>query len=199
MRIVVSAEQAVSFPLLLRIPAWANDATIAVDNQTETVQQGTFHHLEREWHTSTRITLHLPMSCKTQTRYHNSVTIERGPLVYALKIDEEWRQLRGELPHADWEVLPKSAWNYALEIDREHPERSCKFETYEIGNNPFSPEGAPVAIKVKGRRVPNWTIERNAAGSLPESPVATAEPLKELTLIPYGCTNLRVTEFPTVS
>lgn len=44
--------------------------------------------------------------------------------------------------------------------------------------------------------LPGWTIEHNAAAPLPESPVDSTEPLDELALVPYGCTNLRVSEFP---
>ena len=34
------------------------------------------------------------------------------------------------------------------------------------------------------------------AGEVPVERQTSEEPLEELTLIPYGCTNIRVTEFP---
>jgi hypothetical protein len=137
------------------------------------------------------------MPLRTQRRYHNSVSLQRGPLVYVLKIKDQWKYLKGEKPHADWEVYPASDWNYALVMDTNQPENSVKFKFRSVSQHPFTPEDAPVLAKVKGRRLPRWTIETNAAaGPLPESPVDSNEPLEELTLIPYGCSHLRITEFP---
>ncbi|MBV9468371.1 MAG: glycoside hydrolase family 127 protein [Abitibacteriaceae bacterium] len=198
-KLTVTAQDAMSFPLYLRIPAWANGAQLQVGKGKAVVAKpGTFQRVEHKWHGSTVITLHLPMQPRVERGYHNSVIVERGPLVYSLKIGQDWKHLRRELPFADWEVHPTTPWNYALQIDPQHPAKSLQFGTKPIGDVPFSAEGAPVQAVVKGRRIPAWTLEKNAAAPPPQSPVQTTEPVEELTLIPYGCANLRVTEFPSL-
>jgi uncharacterized protein len=132
---------------------------------------------------------------------NNAVAIERGPLVYALAIDTEWKKIRDRpnLPFDDWEVYPKSPWNYALRLDRIHPEQSVVFKERTVGKAPFSLKGAPMVAEVIGRRVVAWGLEKGASAPPPSSPIASKEPLEELTLVPYGCTDLRVTEFPTLA
>lgn len=56
----------------------------------------------------------------------------------------------------------------------------------------------PVVLKVKGCRVLGWTMKENSADSPPPSPVKSSEPISDLELVPYGCTRLRVSEFPVL-
>jgi len=195
----VQTDAPTAFPLSLRIPAWTQDPAVQLGEGTwAPVQPGAFHVIGREWRDSTTVRLRLPMPVRVERRYNEAVAITRGPLVYSLKVGESWKLLRGEKPHADWEVFPTTPWNYALQIDTGHPETSLAFESRETGECPFSPEGAPIHATVKGRLLPDWELKRDAAAAPPPSPVRSDEALVDLTLIPYGCTNLRVTEFPVL-
>jgi len=202
--ICVTVEKPVRFPLHLRIPAWAKGATLAVEGQRQpALKPGSFFRLEREWQGETRLLLTLPMRPELLRGHHKSVAVARGPLVYALRIGEEWRQVNGdrpehELPHGDWEVYPTTPWNYGLRISEKTLAEDVVFENRPLGDLPFTPEGAPLEARVYGRRLPGWSLRNGSAEETPASPVQSSEPLEPLTLIPYGCTNLRVTEFPVL-
>ncbi|QEH34600.1 hypothetical protein OJF2_31410 [Aquisphaera giovannonii] len=208
----VTTTGAVNFPLRLRIPGWAKgakvtsdvlavgpgSAEVSPDRREIAAEPGRYLELNRTWAKTMKVSLRLPAGPRLYEGDNDSVAVERGPLVYSLSVGAEWRKVKDNPQFADWEVRPTSAWNYALEIDREHPGRSITFEERPIQASPFATEAPAVVARVKGRRLPGWTIEKGAAARPPASPARSEAPEEELTLVPYGCTDLRVTEFPTL-
>ena len=202
LKLAVTVDKAVRFPLVLRVPAWAEGATLQLaDGSKKRLKPGTFQTVEREWKGTVEIGLRFPMKPRTSRRYHGAIAVERGPLVYSLKLGEAWTRVNAdkphrELPHGDFEVRPTTPWNYALLLDETRPETSITFEDRPVGEKPFSPEGAGVVATVKGRRLPGWRLAHGWAAEVPPGRQTSRESMEELTLIPYGCTNIRVTEFP---
>jgi hypothetical protein len=196
----VAPSERMRFPIRLRIPGWVDRAVIR--DETGVISPPSrdgFVVIDREWSGPTELSLEFPSSVRLYHGYNDAVAIRRGPLLYCLGIGAEWRKVKDNPRFADWEVYPTTPWNYALAIDREHPDRSVTIELTK-GNPPrFSPGGSPIVARVKGRRLPGWGIERGAAAPPPMSPVESEAPLEELALVPYGCTDLRITEFPTLS
>ncbi|HRW04812.1 MAG TPA: glycoside hydrolase family 127 protein, partial [Caldilineaceae bacterium] len=200
----VTVAAPVHFPLRLRIPAWAAGATLTVNGQNQVIEKtSVFQTMEQRWQGTTTVELTLPMQPRRITRPQNTVAISRGPLVYALPIGEDWRRIHvdkplRELPHADWEVHPATAWNYALLLANSDLADTIQFTEHPLVSPHFVPDTPPVSATVKGRRMPGWTNENGSAGPLPTGGTAATEPIEQLRLIPYGCTNLRITEFPTI-
>ncbi len=190
------------FPLKLRIPAWAKSARILINGiEQSTPQPGTFVELNRTWNPGDTVTLQFPMSVRATEWFHNSIAIERGPLVYALRIDQSWREEKQTGPSKDWEVFPTTPWNYALLLDPKNASSSFKVVESAIRNQPFNFASPPVTLVTQGRRVPEWQLENDSAGPIPASPLRCQktpcpQQAETVSLIPYGAAKLRITAFP---
>jgi hypothetical protein len=193
------------FPFHLRIPAWTEDANISVNGEAwNGSMEGNIAKINRTWRNGDSVRLKIPMVIKISQWFDFTKTIERGPLVYSLKIGEEFRYKdRGDRYRGFYEVFPKSDWNYALfHADVEEPINSFVVEEMKWnGSYPWNLENVPVTIKARGIRLPEWKL---SPGGLPAFPawwgpreMAPEESIfSEITLVPYGCTTLRITEFP---
>jgi hypothetical protein len=122
--------------------------------------------------------------------------VERGPLVYSLRVGESWHKLKQTGPASDWEVYPTSPWNYGLVVDPKNPAAAFTVKERPMAHQPFSAMDAPVEITAKARRVPQWGLVDDSPGPLPVSPVTSRRVEETVTLVPYGAAKLRITAFP---
>nr|WP_231496780.1 beta-L-arabinofuranosidase domain-containing protein [Prevotella sp. 10(H)] len=203
----------VRFPFHLRIPAWCKSGKVTVNGNLYKEYEGnTIAVIDRKWKDGDKIQLELPMHIQIENWYENSISVIRGPLVYALKIEEKWVEHTIDEPDSIYgetylEVLPQSNWNYGImNFDYDNPA-----EVFEVfidkekvkSNYPWSFANAPIQLKTKAKQIPSWKLYNDMAGPLPYSrmiygPGTNDIPEEKVTLIPYGCTTLRISEFPII-
>ena len=200
-QLTLSVGQATNFPLKLRMPAWCQNPEVKVNGSTQSgMVSGEFYVIDREWSEGDVVTLSFPATIKATDWGNNSVGLERGPLIYSLSIEEDW-QVKSFYDNgfSEFEVFPKSDWNYGLVLDRNDPAANLEVNRSAMTDQPFGE--APISITAKAKRIPEWTMLFNGvqANEPPASPLSSAQPEEEVTLVPYGSRTLRITNFPVIA
>ncbi|MFB9275408.1 beta-L-arabinofuranosidase domain-containing protein [Cohnella cellulosilytica] len=192
--IELTLDRPAEFAIALRVPEWCEGPVVKLNGEEAelSIERG-YANLRREWSDGDRLTLLLPMKTKTVTRNLLAVSVERGPLVYALPIRENWQLLQRREKFHDWEVYPGSPWKYGLPADNEY-----EAVLSDVAYQPFDASNSPVRLKTKGRLVRDWRMEGNNAGTPPMHPNTEGQPTADLELVPYGGAKLRIGEFPTI-
>ena len=215
----------VEFTLTLRIPGWCRKAQILINEKGHKakLKPGTFIKIRRTFRHNDRIILILPMELKLSRWPKGGVGIERGPLVYALGIREKW-EIDKDDPNQSkefpaWNLYPASDWNYALALDPQNLDDQIEVVHHPAQLNPWSVDTAPIELRVPARRVRQWKIIKKKTidsyvgrgvtervrGNFAFTPPLPdprslarrlAKKIETISLVPYGCTKLRITIFP---
>jgi len=215
------ANNAVTFPLYLRVPGWCASAAVSVNGKSLTVaaEAGKYLRLQRQWKEGDLVVLKLPMqvSVRHWAANHDSVSVDYGPLAFSLKIGERyvekdstntamgdsgWQAAANPSQWPSFEIRPTTPWNYALVLNGERPKKSFRVKklAWPADDYPFTPESVPLAIQAQGRLVPQWTLDKYELCSvLQPSPVFSDQPPAKITLIPMGAARLRISAFPVAS
>jgi hypothetical protein len=204
--LAVAAPKAVRFPLYLRVPRWCPAPKVTLNGRALDVKAEplAFIVIERTWADGDKVVLDLPMTLgvKVWEKNKNAVSVSRGPLAFSLAIGEKWSRYGGTDAWPAFEVFPTTPWNYGLEIDPAKPEASVEVvkKSGPVAAQPFTPEAAPIELKAKARKIPEWGLDRHGlVAVLQPSPAASSEPVETVRLIPMGCARLRIAAFPTTS
>lgn len=218
--LTIGTKDEVSFPLYLRIPAWAKDCSVKVNGQSQPVGEanGKYIRLERAWANGDVVELVLPMTVSSQVWQQNkaSVSVDYGPFTLSLKIDELYEQHDSRDKNfvqddSHWQegvdsslwpcyvIKPNSEWNYALKVDENNMPLnfSVTKKAYPANDMPFTLENVPFEFSAVGVRIPSWGFD--GTGMTDQLPSKFAERSAEetkLTLVPMGAARLRISSFP---
>jgi DUF1680 family protein len=204
-KFTMATPRAVKFPLYLRLPKWSAEATVKVNGRKVPLKTEPLAYaiLEREWKDGDTVTLTLPMRVTVDrwAKNGNAASVNYGPLTFSLSIEEDWKRYGKNADWPEWEVLPKSGWNYGLALDENKPEKTfaLKHKRGTLAQNPFTAQTTPVTLTAKAKKIPNWQADKFAmVGKLQPSPVKSNEKTETVTLIPMGAARLRITTFPVI-
>lgn len=220
-KLKIGTSGSVRFPLYLRVPGWADTVVFVYRHKTRTGRAGETVRLCEKWKNGDQVVINIPMKIRTEYRFNNSLSLLRGPLYLSLRIEKEFKSVRINYDNynykgsVDWEIYPKTPWNYGLLYNAAMPARGIEVVENQVGKYPFADKGdlvwsadsekyivwekeAPVVVKTRGIVIPEWTLKDNSAEIPPVSPVRAEGVTEIIKLVPYGCARLRITEFPVI-
>jgi len=189
----VRPQKDVAFPLSLRVPSWCGKPVIRVNGAAASASPDAkgFVRIDRSWKDGDTIRLQFPMEVQVATGTDRNLkpaapyaTVSYGPLLFALPI-AEGKDINTPDPAARWKyALHTAGENMAAEVTIDRGPMPAKWDW---------PLESPLKLRVPAISF-DWKPKHEAA--LPTAPVPATGEVSKITLVPYGCTKLRVSMFP---
>ena len=216
----IKTDKSDNFPIYFRIPSWSKKSTIIINGKriNTPIEASKFLKINRKWCNGDIVKIVFPknISVKRWEKNHNSASVNYGPLTFSLNIkekyvekpseknairDSRWQKNVDKKMWPTYEIYPESNWNYGLILDKNS---NYSFEVIERdwpkNNFPFTNKSAPILIRAKARKIPEWKIDKTTGlvGELMDSPVESNEIDEIIELVPMGGSRLRISSFPII-
>jgi hypothetical protein len=190
----VEAEQNTQMKLRVRIPSDASAVTVngkPVRKQKMLVFGGFKAG-------KTEINISFISGVKLESRPNGLKALRRGSLIFSLPIEGEKKiveyvknGVERKFPYCDYHIKGSGDFNYAF------ASRTFSFENRELSDVPFSSENPPIVAYADMCHI-DWGYEEGFENVCAKVPVCTkpTDEVRKVTLYPYGCSKLRMTEMP---
>lgn len=206
-RLTVTPSEPARFPLYLRIPGWCRQPEVRINGRAAGMStvRGRFLRIDRKWHANDQVVLRFPMQPvvvqKRETPYPRIPYFAKSrPLSRVTAIDSPWATvnygpLLFALPVRDVtpnHAAPDAQFQFALDVNQDRARRDIRVvRTSMPGVWNWGLE-SPLQLAVPMREF-DW--RPTELQPLPPKPVPGGT-LREVILVPYGCTKFRESMFP---
>ena len=207
----VSGDEGTSIPLTIRIPSWCTDASLMINDLAVNLflPAGSFTKLPEAVKGGDVITLTLPRTVETKTIEGQGICFQRGPLLFAYAIPQqmtedttEYECMHGKKPDNPdfkcWNITPTGDFNYAYADDGKAIDIIYPAIEKIGGTIPFDLNYTPVKLRIPVKKI-EWNLKEDRyTPGLPEQGHLSllSNETQYIDLVPYGCTELRLTVFP---
>ncbi len=206
-KFIIQPAKSSEFPIEFRVPIWCKEAIIHVNGkEIKREKGGQIVQIKRTWNKNDQVDLFFPNEITTKNWAKNSRSIEKGALIYALKIKEEVTKQIHPQEGEYLEIMPKSDWNFGLlKTTIANPIPNTSFHSVPFPKDfKWNSMSSPFEITTLGKKIPDWKTQDGVA----HQPITTRTGVYEgsvnkesetIHLIPFGFTRLRVVAFPVVN
>jgi hypothetical protein len=217
--VIVRLTANVALQLFVRIPSWATNASVRLNNGAPAAAAAGTYHMVNCPAGNTLFQVDLSPEIRVERHWGgpgvNGVAVTRGPLLFALPLDEHVTKLGSPYDKCfesgcsqDVQITSTIKWAHALILPAGAAHNSTIVSPAGFSFKRISPPGKhpfagvangvhTVAITAPARALPTWGMDKaypHSPQPVPASPVDCREcgGHKTIELVPFGSTRLRI-------